>query len=65
MNATIDNDQANFDVYIGDEFHASTSGPIDSAFQEALNYARQYAADGPVTIYKVTHEIVWMNGAEV
>lgn len=35
------------------EFAAGTDGPAELALAEAMHYARQYAADGPVKVFRV------------
>jgi hypothetical protein len=34
-------EEAEFEIYDGDELYARCSGPYDRAFREALNYASQ------------------------
>lgn len=45
---------AEFEVQDSDGMvQAVASGPRAAAFNEAMNYARQYEQDGPVTIWEV------------
>lgn len=51
-------ERSEFEVWQNDEMVASTSGPRDEARREAMNYAKQYAEDGPVQIFEVTRTLV-------
>ena len=49
---------AEFEIHVDGVYEAGASGPRESAYREAMNYATQYAQDGDVEVFEVTRLLV-------
>ena len=52
-----------YQVWVDDMMVAGAEG--EGSLKEALHYAKQYEQDGPVTIYKVTRQVIATQGHDM